>query len=129
MPFNTIHVPATLPPATCRAINHQLHAALVEACAVNPDDDFCLIIRHAPEDMILHPTFLGTRDPDGTIILQVTLLAGRSDEQKEEFYKNIRQRLREIGFEPRNSIVFLVENRAIDWSFSETGSVKTVLGL
>jgi len=129
MPFNKIHVPASFSAPLCGAINDQLHESLVETCSVNPEDFFCLIARYAPEDIILHPTFLGTRDPAGTIIIEVTLLAGRSDEQKEAFYKNIRHRLRKIGFEPRNSIVFLVENRAIDWSFSEAGSVKSVLGL
>ncbi|MFM8748977.1 tautomerase family protein [Rhabdaerophilum sp.] len=129
MPFNKIHVPTALPAAMCGMINEQLHESLVETCGVNPDDNFCLVTRYASDDIILHPTFLGERDPAGTIVIEVTLLAGRTDQQKEAFYKNIRHRLRKIGFEPRNSIVFLVENRAIDWSFSEAGSVKSVLGL
>lgn len=129
MPFNKIHVPAALPAVLCRAINNELHESLVETCGVNPRDNFCLISRYAPEDMMFHPDFLGTRDPAGTIVIEIALLSGRSDEQKEALYKDIRRRLRGIGFEANNSIVFLIENRPIDWSFSEAGSVKSVLGL
>jgi hypothetical protein len=79
--------------------------------------------------MICHPTFLGERDPRSTIFIEVTLLAGRSDSQKEALYKDVRSRLAGIGFDPANSIIFLTENRPIDWSFSEAGSVRSVLGL
>lgn len=129
MPFNKLHVPRTLTAETCHAINDVLHASLVETCSVNPDDNFCLITRYAADDMILHPTFLGKRDPQSTIIIEIALLAGRSDDQKEALYKDLRNRLREIDIDPQNSIVFLLENSPVDWSFSDAGSVKSVLGL
>ena len=129
MPFNRLHVPQALAVEMCQAINACLHASLVATCGVNPEDDFCLISRYPPEDMICHPTFLGQRDPKSTIVVEITLLAGRSDSQKEALYKDVRSRLAEIGFDPANSIIFLTENKPIDWSFSEAGSVKSVLGL
>ncbi|MBA2742835.1 MAG: tautomerase family protein [Chthoniobacterales bacterium] len=127
MPFNKLHVPRTLRVETCHAINDLLHASLVETCGVNPDDYFCLVSRYVQEDMILHPTFMGRRDPSSTIVIEIALLAGRSDDQKEAFYSDIRRRLREIDFNPNNAIIFLIENSPIDWSFSEAGSVKSVL--
>jgi len=129
MPFNKLHVPEALPVETCHAINDLLHESLVETCGINPDDFFCLVIRHRPDDMIFHPTFLGDRDPKATIVMEIALLGGRNDEQKEALYADVRRRLGTIGFEPRNSIMFLIENRPIDWSFSDAGSVKSVLGL
>jgi len=129
VPFNKLHVPRDLPGETCHRINEALHESLVETCGINPDDHFCLVNRYAKEDMMLHPAFLGRRDPQATIVIEIALLAGRSDEQKEALFKDIRRRLREIDFNPENSIVFLIENRPIDWSFSEAGSVKSVLGL
>ncbi|MGH1350618.1 MAG: tautomerase family protein [Methyloligellaceae bacterium] len=129
MPFNKIHVPKGLASNICHEINDQLHTSLVETCGVNPDDYFCLVSRYEPDDMILHPTFLGERDPSATIVIEIALLGGRSDSQKEALYNDFRSRLREIGFDPKNSIMFLIENNAIDWSFSEAGSVKSVLGL
>lgn len=129
MPFNKLHVPQSLGIETCHAINDSLHASLVETCGVNPHDYFCLISRYAADHMILHPTFLGERDVGSTIVIEIALLAGRSDAQKEALYKDIRNRLRGIGIEPNNSIIFLIENNPIDWSFSSAGSVKSVLGL
>ncbi|HTO63226.1 MAG TPA: tautomerase family protein [Bradyrhizobium sp.] len=55
--------------------------------------------------------------------------AGRSDEHKEALNTDVRRRLRDIGFDPGNAIILLIEYRPTDWSFSEAGSVKTVLGL
>lgn len=129
MPLTKLHVPHSLASETCRSIGDALHSSLVDTCGVNPDDNFCLVSRYAPDESIIHPTFLGKRDISSTIVVEITLLSGRSDDQKETFYKDFRERLRAIGFEPQNSIVFLTENTAIDWSFSEAGSVKSVLGL
>lgn len=129
MPFNKLHIPQALPREMCHAINDALHDALVETCAVKPDDYFCLVSRYAPDDMILHPTFMGQRDPTATIVIEIALLRGRSDDQKEALYASMRTRLRELGFDPKNSIMFLIENGPADWSFSEAGSVKRVLGL
>lgn len=129
MPFNKLHVPRALAAETCHAINDVLHTSLVETCGVNPDDNFCLITRYEPGDRILHPTFLGNRDPHSTIVIEIALLGGRTDDQKEALYKDLRNRLRNIGIDPQNSIVFLLENKPVDWSFSDAGSVKSVLGL
>lgn len=129
MPLNKLHVPDNLPIETCHQINDLLHDSLVETCAVNPEDDFCIIARYSPGDMILHPTFLGKRDVAATIIIDITLLSGRSDDQKEALYVDVRKRLDAIGFPPDNAIICLTENGPIDWSFSRQGSVKKVLGL
>ena len=129
MPFNTLHVPDHLPAQTCQAINAMLHACLVQTCGVHPDHDFCLVSRYAEQDMMLHPTFLGCRDPSNTIVIEIVLLGGRTDEQKEALYASVRQGLADMGFAPGNAIIFIVENRAIDWSFGEAGSVKRALGM
>lgn len=129
MPFNKIHVPADLPVKTCRAINEELHESLVRKCNVNPDDHFCLVVRYNPDDMMFHPTFLGERDPKATIVIEIALLGGRTDDQKEDLFKDVRERLDGIGFNGKNSIIYLIENKPIDWSFSPAGSVKSVLGL
>lgn len=129
MPLNKLHVPKDFSVDMCHQINDLLHDSLVQTCGVNPDDYFCLISRYAPEDMVLHPTFLGARDVASTIIVEITLLRGRSHDQKEALYQDVRRRLQDIGLAPDNSIIFLLENGPIDWSFSKQGSVKRVLGL
>ncbi len=129
MPFNKIHVPDQLSVELCHAINDALHGSLVETCAVNPDDFFCLICRYQANDMIFHPTYMGKRDPNSTIVIEIALLDGRSDEQKEALFSDVRYRLSNIDLNPDNSIIYLVENNPIDWSFSAVGSVKSVLNL
>lgn len=121
LPFNKLHVPQDLSVDTCHAINDLLRDSLVETCGVNHDDYFCLVSRYSAEDTILHPTFLGKRDPASTIVIEIALLDGRSDEHKEASFKDVRRRLRGINFNPENSIIFLIENRPIDWSFSNGG--------
>lgn len=129
MPFNKLHVPEGLSAEICQTINEELHASLVETCGVNPDDHFCLVVRYRPGDMLLHPTYLGKRDPASTVVMEIALLGGRTDAQKEDLFKDVRKRLDRIGFDANNSIMFLLENGPADWSFSPEGSVKTVLGL
>lgn len=129
MPFNKIHVPRILDSEMCRTICELLHESLVATCGVNADDNFSLVCRYDDGDMLFHPTFLGERDSRATIVIEIALLGGRTDEQKEDLYKDLRRRLGAAGFPPGNSIVFLLENRPVDWSFSEAGSVKSVLGL
>lgn len=75
MPLSKLHVPASLSVEICQAINDILHASLVDACGVNPDDYFCMVSRYLPGDMTLHPTYLGTRDPKATIVIEIALLA------------------------------------------------------
>ncbi len=129
MPLSKLHVPKSLSAEKCERLTDELHASLVETCGVNQDDNFCLISHYSQQDMIIHPTFLGNRDPKSSIIVEIALLGGRTDEVKETFYKDFRVRMKEHGIEPNNIIIFLIENNPIDWSFSEAGSVKSVLGL
>jgi hypothetical protein len=72
---------------------------------------------------------MGKRDPASTVVIEIALLGGRTDEQKEALFKDVRRRLGEINFDPANSIIYLLENNPIDWSFSGAGSVKSVLNI
>lgn len=129
MPLTKLHVPASVPVETCRRILDLLHDSLVDTCGVKPDDNFALVSRYAADDMVVHPTFLGRRDVAATIFIDITLLSGRSDEQKEALYADVRKWLAVAGLPPENAIIFLTENGPIDWSFSTNGSVKKVLSL
>ena len=92
-----------------------------------PEDDFCLINRYSPEDRIINPVCLGNRDPAATVVIEIALLSGRTEEQKEALYAAVRRRMPGIGLKPENAIIYLLENSALDWSFSEVGSVKRAL--
>ena len=89
----------------------------------HPDDDFTLVTRYAPEDILLHPSHLCERDPTKTFIVEITLLSGRTADQKEALYRDVRQRIGRLGLKPENSILYLVENAPVDWSFHPDGSL------
>lgn len=125
MPLSKIHVPARISEGLRRALAEQLHASLVETCEVHEDDDFSLITAYSDGEMILHPSFMGDRDVHSTIIVEITLLAGRTETQKEALYQNFRVGLANLGLSPENAIIYLLENGPVDWSFSTIGSIKT----
>lgn len=127
MPLCKLHLPQAIDADTATRIADALHESLVETCGVNPDDHFYLIQRYGAGDAHAHPTFLGSRDPSATFIAEITLLGGRTESQKETLYTDFRRRVAAIGLDPRNSVVFLVENGPVDWSFGPEGSVKKVL--
>jgi len=129
MPVNRRHVPRGMPAQICRALNAAVHSAFVDACGVHPQDDFTYIARYDAEDMLLNPDFLGPRDPGQTILLETTILAGRTPAQKEAFYTALYAALPDIGLNPRNLIVSVTEATAHDFAFGPEGSVHTALGL
>lgn len=129
MPVNRLHVPRALSTEVCRALNALIHTAFVEACGVNPQDDFTYVARYDAADMLLNPDFLGPRDAAQTILLETTILAGRSPAQKEAFYAALYGGLEGLGLSPRNLIVSITEAAAHDFAFGPEGSVHKALGL
>ena len=129
MPINRLHVPRGLSEATCRALNALIHDAFVTACGVNPEDDFTYVARYDADDMLLHPSFLGPRDPARTVLLETTILGGRTAKQKEAFYTALYSGLPDIGLDPRNMIVSMTEATTRDFTFGPEGSVHKALGL
>jgi hypothetical protein len=66
-------------------------------------------------------------DPTAYDAFRVRLSAGRNSATYRK--TDVRRRLNGIDINPANSIIFLTENKPVDWSFSEARSVKSVLGL
>lgn len=124
MPLSKIKLPSKLDAGLRHEIAEHLHASLVNTCDVAPDDNFCLITRHDDDKRIIHPSLLGRSDPMKTIVMEIMLLAGRTDGQKEELYRDIRRRLEGIGIRAGNVFVYLVENSSTNWSFGLEGFVK-----
>jgi len=129
MPFAKINLPLEYDAQFGQSIAEELHLSLVKACGVHPDDNFCLISRSKDSERTIHPSFMGRRDPKKTVVIEITLLSGRADDQKEALYFDCRKRLEKLGVNGSDVIVYLVENRAIDWSFGPEGSVQKVRSL
>lgn len=127
MPFTKLHVPESYSSELCEALSQLIHDSLVETCDVDPDDFFCLVARYPQGDMFISPTFMGNRSSKSTVVVEILLLIGRSHDQKENLYKEIRRRIAKTDARPEDAIIYLIENREIDWSFSSAGSVRSVI--
>ncbi len=104
-------------PQRLTAIGDTVHAALVDAFGIPPDDRFQVLRGSATDRVVYDPGFLGVDRDDGVVFVQVFLRRGRSDEQKRAFYAALAKHSTSAGVEPRNLVVTLTENGLADWSF------------
>ncbi|MBC7939977.1 MAG: tautomerase family protein [Chitinophagaceae bacterium] len=109
-------MPANLSPQRTRALADAAHEALVETCRVPARDRFQLIFRLVPEAMIIDPTFPDVRRTPETSIVEITLLEGRSAQQKRALYAQLATKAVAAGFVADDIIIALTENAVIDWS-------------
>lgn len=116
MPLTRISAPKHLPRQVLQALASSVQEGLVQTCGVPPDDLFQLLSRFEPEDMIIDPSFGGVERSESACIVEITLLTGRSDEQKRALYRHVSMGAEAAGLRPDDVIVALTENGRIDWS-------------
>jgi phenylpyruvate tautomerase PptA (4-oxalocrotonate tautomerase family) len=104
------------------ALGRAVHEALVAAIGIPEDDLFQVLTSHDGTTGIFRydPDYLGVHRDDGIVFIDITLRAGRTDEQKKSLYAKIAE-LASVyaGVEPRNVFVTLHENQFADWSFGD----------
>jgi len=77
-----------------------------------------LINEHARENFVYDPDFLGIHRTDGCIFIQLTLVVGRSLDQKRGFYKQVVEQLHDrLGVRREDVVIGLVPVEREDWSF------------
>ena len=119
MPLTRLSVPAHLNAQQVRGLADAVHEALVECCNVPQGDRFQLVSRFAPDHLILDPTFGDVQRTADACVIEILFLAGRTDTQKRQLYKDLAVRAANIGFNEDDLVVGLVENGAIDWSLGK----------
>jgi 4-oxalocrotonate tautomerase len=102
------------------AIGDAVHQALVETMNVPADDKF-QIITSADSTHIVYPQeYLGVRHSAAVVIIQITLNAGRTVEQKRALYASIADLLAAAPGIPRSDVIInLVEVGKENWSFGD----------
>lgn len=106
------------PAAYRRQVGDAVHRALVDAVGVPPHDRFQLITEHEPEDFVYDPSYLGIERSADLVIIQITLSAGRTLEQKRALYRRIASNLEAaVGLRPEDAWINLVEVAKENWSF------------
>jgi phenylpyruvate tautomerase PptA (4-oxalocrotonate tautomerase family) len=118
MPLVRISLAKGKPAHYRRQVGDAVHRALVGAVGVPALDRFQLVTEHEPEDFIYDREFLGIERSPDLVIIQVTLTAGRTLEQKRALYRTIASNLEAaVGLRPQDAWINLVEVARQNWSF------------
>ena len=120
MPLVRIALRKGKSPSHLTAIGEAVHAAMVEAINVPADDRFQIFSEHAPEGLVYDPGYLGIARTDDIVIIQITLNAGRTLDQKRSLYRVIAEKLaKDPGLRREDVLVSLVEVVKENWSFGK----------
>ncbi len=116
MPLQRIELLAGRSSQQRRAIADAVHRALVEAVGVPEKDRFQVVVEHDPSSLIVTPEYLGVPHQN-PVLIQITLNAGRTVEQKQRLYRRMAELLEQVEVPANDVIVNLVEVAKEDWSF------------
>ena len=101
-----------------RAIADAVHRALVETCGVPEQDRFQIVAAHERGAVVFAPEYLGIRHQD-PVLVQITLNAGRTLEQKQRLYRRMAELFSAAGVPANDLVVSLVEVTKENWSFGD----------
>ncbi len=118
MPLVRISVPQSTSTQDIEAVSESVHQALVAHCSVPLADKFHLVQRHARDELICTPEFLGVQHTTKVVMVQIFLSAGRSLEAKKALYAQISQQVAATSsFTASDVIINLSETTRENWSF------------
>lgn len=117
MPLVRIDLPAATPALEREAVGAIVYDALVNVAGAPENDKFVIINAHAPDSLVMDPTYVVERT-ERALIIQITLNAGRSTDVKKSLYRAIADGLHEaIGIRTDDVFISLVEVPKENWSF------------
>jgi phenylpyruvate tautomerase PptA (4-oxalocrotonate tautomerase family) len=118
MPFVRIDLPSSTSTAQAAAASQAVHAALVAAFGVPPDDLFQVVSRRPAGEIVCSPRFLGIEHSDTVAFVQIDCAPGRTVGQKEALFAAIAAGVAAgAGLRAQDVIVHLVETLRENWSF------------
>ena len=118
MPMVRVSVRSGQSDAWRAAVGEGIHRAMVDAINVPADDRFQVLTEHRPGELVYDPGYLGIARGEGFLLIQITLNAGRTLEQKRALYARIAENLsRDPGVRPQDVMINLVEVPKENWSF------------
>lgn len=118
MPLVRIDTTNAFSPERRRAMGEVVHRAMVATLGVPEEDRFQVITAHAEDGLSVAQRYLGIEHGKDVVIVQITLNAGRTLEQKRDFYRRLADGLHaEANVRREDVIVNLVEVAKENWSF------------
>ncbi|MGB6325395.1 MAG: tautomerase family protein [Methylocella sp.] len=101
-----------------RTVGDAVYEAMVEVLKAPKDDRFQVIDEHPADALITDGHYLVIRRTQGCIFIQLTLNAGRTIEQKKDFYKAVADALHaRLALRPEDVFINLIEMQKENWSF------------
>ncbi|MCS4255693.1 phenylpyruvate tautomerase PptA (4-oxalocrotonate tautomerase family) [Rhodococcus erythropolis] len=108
---------STSVPAASRDIGACVYTAMRETIGIPEGDNFQIITRHGPDELIFNPTFYGIDRTDGFMIIEITLAKGRQDEVKQALFARITSLLEDkCDVRPADVMITLHEAGLADMS-------------
>ena len=109
MPLVHIDLRQGKPTSYKKAIGDAVQRAMVEHLNVPARDHFQIIHEHSPDHLIYNSSYLDIERTDDIVMIQVTLVTGRSTEQKRAFYARLAELLQDDpGIRPQDVTIHLV---------------------
>lgn len=118
MPMVRVSVRSGQSDAWRAAVSEGIHSAMVDTINVPKDDRFQVITEHRPGELVYDSSYLAIPRGEGFLLIQITLNAGRTLEQKRALYARIAENLsRDPGVRPQDVMINLLEVPKENWSF------------
>ena len=111
-----VHITGRHDVRTLRALGEAVHDALIGAIGIPADDRFQILTSATDETLIADADYLG-HHRESPVIVEITLSAGRSNDQKRALYAKIAEGAQAAGIRPDDVMIALHENQRVDWSF------------
>ena len=117
MPFARIDLIKGKSPEHRSKIGDIIYDAMFEILKSPEHDRFQVITEHSETNFIFDPHFFGIERSKQLVFIQLFLSAGRTREQKKEFYKKVADDLHaELGMRREDVFIHLVQTEREDWS-------------
>jgi 4-oxalocrotonate tautomerase len=101
-----------------QTIGEVVYDAMIETLGVPEGDRFQVITEHPAQNFIFDPDYLGIHRSKDCVFVQLTLLAGRTVDQKSAFYNAIADGLhKRLEMRREDLFINLVEVSKENWSF------------
>ena len=118
MPYVRISLRAGKPPAHLEAISRSVLRAMSETFEVPPEDCFQIFHQLAPNELVVHPTYMG--GPRSADFVHIAMTTGRQrpKETKRALYRRTVELLAaDPGLRPEDVMIVLTNSEPDDWSF------------
>jgi phenylpyruvate tautomerase PptA (4-oxalocrotonate tautomerase family) len=103
-----------------KTLGEIVYKAMTDVINVPQNDKFQVITEHVPDALNVTDSYLGSEFSKDIILIQITLSAGRTVEQKKAFYKRIVDDMHaQLKVRPDDVVIHLVEVAKENWSFGK----------